>query len=199
MNPDEIEKTGKDIACWIEESGPAWTQPIAEPTLRMTLDNRTGTFRPRTEHGYWWCAECDGPNEWHRVEEPPRRAPGPEAAQRRVPPGHPREVSAMTLAELRLGHAVRPLEGETEIWPTLALAPVGTTVSDNQGHEWARYRKWWAGPDAAQLTSSQLGLRGPLTVRSVHEHEDWIDITSLGSATVTSICASCGATKETPR
>lgn len=63
----------------------------------------------------------------------------------------------MTLAELRLGHAVRPLEGETEIWPTLALAPVGTTVSDNQGHEWARYRKWWAGPDAAQLTSSQLG------------------------------------------
>lgn len=68
MNPDEIEKMGKDIACWIEESGPAWTQPIAEPTLRMTLDNRTGTFRPRTEHGYWWCAECDGPNEWHRVE-----------------------------------------------------------------------------------------------------------------------------------
>lgn len=97
------------------------------------------------------------------------------------------------------GRPVLPLAGETEIWPTLALAPIGTTVSDNEGHEWARYRKWWAGPDGARLTSSQLGLRGPLTVRSVHECEEWIDLTSFASATITSMCVSCGFTKETPR
>lgn len=95
--------------------------------------------------------------------------------------------------------AVGLLAGETEIWPTLAVASVGTVVADNEGHEWARYRTWWAGSDGATLTSAQLGDRGPLTVRRVHECEEWINITSMCSATVTSMCVSCGATKETPR
>lgn len=69
----------------------------------------------------------------------------------------------MTITDLHVGRAVEPMAGETEIWPTLAVASVGTVVADDQGHEWARYRKWWAGPDGARLTSAQLGDRGPLT------------------------------------
>lgn len=105
----------------------------------------------------------------------------------------------MTVTALSTGHAVQPLEGETEIWPTLAVAAIGTVVTDSQGHEWTRHRTWWAGSDGARLTSAQLGGRGPLTVLSVHECEDWIDESSMCSPTVTSMCVSCGATKETPR
>lgn len=104
----------------------------------------------------------------------------------------------MIATELIVGHPVEPMAGETEIWPTLAVASIGTVVVDDQGREWTRYRTWWAGSDGARLTSAQLGARGPLTVRSVHVCEDWIDSTDLCSPTVTSMCKSCGATKETP-
>lgn len=100
---------------------------------------------------------------------------------------------------LSVGHVVQPMEGEKEIWPTLAVAPIGTVVMDNQGHEWTRYRLWWTGSDGARLTSSQLGHRGPLTVHSVHECEDWIDESTMCSSTVRSTCVTCGTTKETPR
>lgn len=105
----------------------------------------------------------------------------------------------MITTTLSPGRAVEPMAGETEIWPTLAVASVGTVVADGQGREWTRHRKWWAGADGARLTSAQLGDRGPLTVRSVHVCEDWIDETTMCSATVRSMCVSCGATKETPR
>jgi hypothetical protein len=105
----------------------------------------------------------------------------------------------MTITDLSPGHAVQPMEGETEIWPTLAVASIGTIVGDAQGHEWTRHRRWWAGSDGARLTSAQLGIRGPLTVHSVHVCEDWIDSSSMCSATVTSMCVSCGLTKEAPR
>lgn len=105
----------------------------------------------------------------------------------------------MTITDLRVGHAVEPMAGETEIWPTLAVASVGTVVVDDQGDEWTRYRLWWTGSDGARLTSSQLGHRGPLTVRSVHVCETWIDESTMCSATVRSMCVSCGATKDTPR
>lgn len=105
----------------------------------------------------------------------------------------------MTITDLRVGHAVEPMAGEAEIWPTLAVASVGTVVADNQGHEWIRHRKWWASADGARLTSAQLGLRGSLTVLGVHVCEEWIDSTTMCSATVTSMCVSCGMTKEVPR
>lgn len=105
----------------------------------------------------------------------------------------------MTTTDLHVGYPVEPMAGETEIWPTLAVASIGTVVADNQGNEWTRYRTWWAGSDGAALTSAQLGLRGPLTVRSVHVCEEWIDSTTMCSTTVTSMCVSCGTTKETPR
>jgi hypothetical protein len=101
--------------------------------------------------------------------------------------------------DLHVGRLVQPMEGETEIWPTLAVARVGTVVADVHGDEWTRHRLWWAGTDGARLTSTQLALRGPLTVRSVHVCEDWIDSSTMCSATVTSMCVTCGSTKETPR
>lgn len=102
----------------------------------------------------------------------------------------------MTITALSPGHPVLPLDGETEIWPTLALAPLDTIVTDGDGNQWTRHRKWWAGSDGAQLTSWQLGDRGPLTVISVHVCEEWIDLISMCSPTVTSMCVSCGMTKE---
>lgn len=101
--------------------------------------------------------------------------------------------------DLRPGHLVQPLADETEIWPTLALAVIETTVEDADGQQWTRYGAWWAGADGARLTSVQLGFRGPLTVISVHEHQEWVDISEFGKVTVTSMCVSCGYTKETPR
>lgn len=100
---------------------------------------------------------------------------------------------------IRPGHAVGLLDGETEVWPTLATATIGTTVSDVDGREWVRYDKWWSGPEGARLTSAQLGSRGPLVVRSVHECEEFADLTSFASRYVTSMCVSCGASKETLR
>lgn len=105
----------------------------------------------------------------------------------------------MTATLLAPGSAVEAMAGEAEVWPTLAVATIGTTVTDGEGRDWTRHRVWWAGPDGARLTSQQLGLRGPLTVRSVHVCEDWIDETSMCSPNVTSTCVTCGSTKETPR
>lgn len=105
----------------------------------------------------------------------------------------------MIATDLHVGHAVEPMTGETWIWPTLATASIGTVVADDQGHEWTRYRKWWSGPDGATLTSAQLADRGPLTVLRVHVCEEWIDSIMMCSANVTSMCVSCGTTKETPR
>lgn len=105
----------------------------------------------------------------------------------------------MSITDLHIGHPVQLMVGESEIWPTLAVASIGTVVADDQGHEWTRQRKWWAGSDGARLTSAQLGDRGPLTVRSVHVCETWIDESTMCSATVRSMCVSCGSTKETPR
>lgn len=104
----------------------------------------------------------------------------------------------MIATALHVGQPVEPMAGETEIWPTLAVASVGTVVADAQDHEWTRYRTWWAGSDGATLTSAQLGDRGPLTVLRVHVCEDWIDSSTMCSTAVTSMCKSCGATKETP-
>lgn len=104
----------------------------------------------------------------------------------------------MTITDLHVGRIVEPMAGETQVWPPLAVASVGTVVADYRGLEWARHRKWWAGPDGARFTSTELARRGPLTVRSVHVCEDWIDSTDLCSPVVTSMCKSCGATKETP-
>lgn len=105
----------------------------------------------------------------------------------------------MIATDLHVGQPVQPMAGETEVWPTLAVAPIGTTVTDYRGLEWARHRKWWAGPDGARFTSTELARRGPLTVHSVHECETWIDESTMCSTAVTSTCVSCGSTKETPR
>lgn len=105
----------------------------------------------------------------------------------------------MIATELAVGHVVEPMAGETEIWPTLAVASIGTVVADNHGDEWTRYRTCWSGPDGATLTSAQLAERGPLTVLRVHVCEEWIDSTTMCSTTVTSTCVSCGMTKEVPR
>lgn len=105
----------------------------------------------------------------------------------------------MSAATLSPGHPVLPLDGETEIWPTLATASLDTIVTDGEGNQWTRRRKWWTGSDGAQLTSRQLGDRGPLTVYSVHVCEEWIDITSFAVSYVESMCVSCGMTKEVPR
>jgi hypothetical protein len=105
----------------------------------------------------------------------------------------------MSDTALTAGRPVQPIEGEAEIWPTLAIAALGTTVEDSQGEVWSRHRKWWSGPDGARLTSHQLSQRGPLTVRSVHECEEWINISTMCSASVTYMCVSCGATKEEAR
>lgn len=105
----------------------------------------------------------------------------------------------MTVTELHVGHPVLPMDGETEIWPTLATAPLDTIVTDGEGNQWTRRHMWWSGSDGARLTSQQLGDRGPLTVISVHVCEEWIDIREFGSRYVKSMCVSCGTTKETPR
>jgi hypothetical protein len=69
----------------------------------------------------------------------------------------------MTVAEMSVGHAVKPMAGETEIWPTLAVARIGTIVGDAQGHEWTRHRLWWA----CSTTDPRSGERGACTARRV--------------------------------
>lgn len=101
--------------------------------------------------------------------------------------------------ELAPGLTVPPLDGETDIWPTLALASLDTIVEDADGQQWTRHGTWWSGADGARLTSVQLGDRGPLTVVSVHVCEEWVDLTEFASRYVTSMCVSCGMTKETLR
>lgn len=65
MSDDEIEKMGKEIAQWITENGPAWTSP----EVTVALDNRTGKFVPRdVPRGFWYCPQCDGPEEWHETD-----------------------------------------------------------------------------------------------------------------------------------
>lgn len=93
------------------------------------------------------------------------------------------------------GLTVLPLDGETDIWPTLALASLDTIVEDADGQQWTRHGTWWAGADGARLTSVQLGDRGPLTVISVHVCETWVDLTEFASRYVKSMCVSCGMTK----
>jgi hypothetical protein len=110
----------------------------------------------------------------------------------------------MTDWPFAVGDVVTPMADENTVWPSLAVAPVGTIVldsSDGGGILWTRRRwDWSEGLTGAQVTSVQLARRGPLVVKHVHIHEhEWVDITSWGSAMLESICTGCPETKETPR
>jgi len=93
---------------------------------------------------------------------------------------------------------VTALDGEHDDWPSLATAPVGTTVHDVHGEEWYKCPVRWRSPGGVWLTSVQLSMRGPIVVVSVHRHE-WIDITAFSDAMYKSLCAGCGASEESLR